>query len=110
MNDYQGCSIVNYTEFDIPYTRITEHKHFENSKSDFTWITKEYPKDYKRGETPYYPINDDKNNKIYNQYKELSKEHSNIIFGGRLSEYKYYDMHQIIGSALSKVKKELNEE
>ena len=110
MNDYQGCSIVNYTEFDIPYTRITEHKHFENSKSDVTWITKEYPKDYKRGETPYYPINDDKNNKIYNQYKELSKQHTNIIFGGRLSEYKYYDMHQIIGSALSKVKKELSNE
>jgi UDP-galactopyranose mutase len=110
MNDYQGCSIVNYTEFDIPYTRITEHKHFENSKSDVTWITKEYPKDYKKGETPYYPINDGKNNRIYNKYKELSKDHSNIIFGGRLSEYKYYDMHQIIGSALSKVKKELSNE
>jgi UDP-galactopyranose mutase len=109
MNDYQGCSIVNYTDFKVPYTRITEHKHFEGSKSDVTWITKEYPKDYKKGETPYYPINDDKNNKIFNQYKELSKDHSNIIFGGRLSEYKYYDMHQIIGSALTKVKKELNQ-
>jgi UDP-galactopyranose mutase len=107
--DYQGCSIVNYTDFNIPYTRITEHKHFENSKSDVTWITTEYPKDYEKGDVPYYPINDDKNNSMYEKYKDLSKE-SNIIFGGRLSEYKYYDMHQIIGSALSKVKKELNNE
>jgi UDP-galactopyranose mutase len=104
INDYQGCSIVNYTEFEIPYTRITEHKHFENSKSNVTWITKEYPKDYKRGDTPYYPINDEKNNKIYNKYKELSKNYPNIIFGGRLAEYKYYDMHQVIGSALKKSK------
>ena len=110
VEDYQGCSIVNYTDYEIPYTRITEHKHFEDSKSDVTWITREYPLDYKKGETPYYPINDEKNNKIFNQYKELSNQHSNIIFGGRLSEYKYYDMHQIIGSALSKVKKELSNE
>lgn len=108
IDDYQGCSIVNYTDFNIPYTRITEHKHFENSKSNVTWITKEYPKDYVRGDVPFYPINDDKNNKIYDKYKELSYKYPNIIFGGRLSEYKYYDMHQIIGSALSKVKKELN--
>ncbi len=107
--DYQGCSIVNYTDFNVPHTRITEHKHFENSKSDVTWITTEYPKDYEKGDVPYYPINDDKNNSMYEKYKELSKE-SNIIFGGRLSEYKYYDMHQIIGSALSKVKNELNNE
>jgi UDP-galactopyranose mutase len=107
LEDYQGCSIVNYTDFNVPYTRITEHKHFENSKSDSTWITIEYPKDYEKGDVPYYPINDEKNNSIYEKYKELTKE-SNVIFGGRLSEYKYYDMHQIIGSALSKVKKELN--
>lgn len=105
---YQGCSIINYTNYDIPYTRITEHKHFENSKSDVTWITKEYPKDYKKGDIPYYPINDDKNNKIYNQYKELAKNTPNVIFGGRLAEYKYYDMHQIIGSALSKINKIIN--
>jgi UDP-galactopyranose mutase len=109
LEDYQGCSIVNYTDFNVPYTRITEHKHFENSKSDSTWITIEYPKDYEKGDVPYYPINDEKNNSIYEKYKELTKE-SNVIFGGRLSEYKYYDMHQIIGSALSKVKKELNNE
>jgi UDP-galactopyranose mutase len=107
--DYQGCSIVNYTDFNVPYTRITEHKHFEKSKSDVTWITTEYPKDYEKGDVPYYPINDEKNNSMFEKYKELSKQ-SNIIFGGRLSEYKYYDMHQIIASALSKVKKELNNE
>ena len=109
IEDYQGCSIVNYTEYDIPYTRITEHKHFENSNSKVTWITKEYSSKYKKGDIPYYPINDEKNNKIYNQYKELSSKDENIIFGGRLAEYKYYDMHQIIGSALSKIKKELNQ-
>ena len=106
MEDYQGCSIVNYTDFNVPYTRITEHKHFENSKSDVTWITTEYPKDYEKGDVPYYPVNDDKNNSMYEKYKELSKE-SNIIFGGRLSEYKYYDMHQVIESALNYIKKEI---
>jgi len=108
--DFQGCSIVNYTSEEVPYTRITEHKHFENSKSNVTWITKEYPLDYNRSCVPFYPINDDKNNKIYNQYKKLSEQYPNIIFGGRLSEYKYYDMHQIIGSSLSRVKKELSNE
>ena len=108
INDYQGCSIVNYTNYEIPYTRITEHKHFENSKSDVTWITKEYPKNYNKTNIPYYPIGDDKNVRIYNKYKELSKNYPNIIFGGRLAEYKYYDMHQIIGSALKKVSDETN--
>jgi len=108
INDYQGCSIVNYTNYEIPYTRITEHKHFENSKSDVTWITKEYPKNYDKTNIPYYPIGDDKNIKIYNKYKELSKNYPNIIFGGRLAEYKYYDMHQIIASALKRVNDELN--
>jgi len=106
--DYQGCSIINYTEKEIPYTRITEHKHFENSKSDVTWITKEYPKEYSRGDIPYYPINNEKNNKIYSLYKSESEKLDNFIFGGRLAEYKYYDMHQIIASALSKVKRELS--
>lgn len=105
--DYQGCSIINYTDVEIPYTRITEHKHFENSKSDVTWITKEYPKEYKKGDTPYYPINDDENNNIYNGYKKMTQSLTNVIFGGRLAEYKYYDMHQVIASSLSKVRKEL---
>jgi UDP-galactopyranose mutase len=108
IEDYQGCSQINFTDIKIPYTRITEHKHFENSKSDVTWITKEYPKVYEKNDIPYYPINDDINNNIYTQYKKLAYNESDIIFGGRLAEYKYYDMHQVIASALTKVKKELN--
>lgn len=103
--DYQGCSVMNYTKEDVPFTRIIEHKHFENSKSDVTWITKEYPKKYELGSTPYYPINDETNNVIYRKYKQLADNTPNVIFGGRLAEYKYYDMHQVIGSALNKVKK-----
>ena len=110
VEDYQGCAQVNYGDVDVPYTRITEHKHFEKNDSKVTWISKEYSMTYKKGDIPYYPINDDKNNKIFNQYKELSSQYPNVIFGGRLSEYRYYDMHQIIGSALSKVKKELSNE
>jgi UDP-galactopyranose mutase len=106
IEDYQGCSVMNYTDSNVLYTRICEHKHFENSKSNVTWITKEYPKNYQKGDIPYYPINDEKNNKIYQKYKDLSKDYSNLIFGGRLSEYRYYDMHQVIGSALKKVKDE----
>ena len=109
VEDYQGCAQVNYGDENVPYTRITEHKHFEKNDSKVTWISKEYSMKYKRGDIPYYPINDEKNNKVYSQYKELSNQYTNIIFGGRLSEYKYYDMHQIIGSALTKVKKELNQ-
>lgn len=82
--DYQGCSIMNYTDIEIPYTRITEHKHFESSKSPVTWITKEYPKSYERNDVPYYPINDERNNKIYNRYKELSKNYPNVIFNGNI--------------------------
>lgn len=107
--DYQGCSIVNYTEREIPFTRITEHKHFENSKSEVTWITREYPKEYLRGGIPYYPINDEKNNAIYSSYKKEADKMTNFIFGGRLAEYKYYDMHQVVASSLSKVKKELSQ-
>jgi UDP-galactopyranose mutase len=103
--DYQGCSIVNYTDLETPQTRVTEHKHFDNAKSDVTWITKEYPKNFKNGDIPYYPINDDKNNELYKKYKQLADSTPNVIFGGRLSEYKYYDMHQIIASALTKLKK-----
>jgi UDP-galactopyranose mutase len=110
IEDYQGCAQVNYGDENIPYTRITEHKHFEKNDSKVTWISKEYSMRYKRGDIPYYPINDEKNNRVFKQYKELSNQYPNIIFGGRLSEYRYYDMHQIIGSALTKVKKELSNE
>jgi UDP-galactopyranose mutase len=104
LEDFQGCSVVNYTNIDVPYTRICEHKHFENSKSNVTWITKEYPKDAEDFDIPYYPINNDKNNEIYKKYKELAQSTPNVIFGGRLAEYRYYDMHQVIGSALKKIK------
>ena len=102
--NYQGCSVMNYNSLQVPYTRIIEHKHFESEKTKTTVITKEYSENYSLGKIPYYPINDDKNNKIYYKYKDISKNTPNVIFGGRLAEYKYYDMHQIVGSALSKIK------
>ena len=105
--DFQGVPQMNYTSTNVPYTRITEHKHFEKSKSPVTWISEEYPITYERGDIPYYPINDLNNNEIYSKYDALKKECPSVIFGGRLAEYKYYDMHQVIGSALSKFKKEI---
>jgi len=104
IKDYQGNAIINYTEQNVPYTRIIEHKHFEFGDQDYTYITKEYPDNWEEYKTPYYPINNDKNNNVYNKYKTLNKK-NNIIFGGRLAEYKYYDMHQIIGSAINKFNK-----
>jgi len=103
-NDFQGCSVMNYTKLETPFTRICEHKHFENSKSNVTWITKEYPKDATENNIPYYPINNYENDSIFKKYKSLTKEYPNVIFGGRLAEYRYYDMHQVIGSALKKTK------
>lgn len=99
--NYQGNAVVNYTEREIPYTRIIEHKHFEFGNQPKTIITKEYPLDISKGEEAYYPINDEKNQQKYQQYEELSKFQQNIIFGGRLAEYKYYDMHQVIEKALN---------
>ncbi|OOV17348.1 UDP-galactopyranose mutase [Flavobacterium sp. LM4] len=101
--NYQGVSVVNYTEKNIPYTRIIEHKHFEFSKLSGTIVTKEFPQEWKPGTEAYYPINDDYNNKILKKYNELIKKENNVIFGGRLAEYKYYDMHQVIASALVKI-------
>jgi len=100
--DYQGTSVMNYTDKNVPFTRILEHKHFEFGNQDKTLITREYPVEWKTGVEPYYPINDYKNNKLYNLYKQQSILHPSIIFGGRLGEYKYYDMHQIIASALKR--------
>lgn len=97
--DYQGCSIMNFTEELIPYTRIVEHKHFEFSNSDKTVITKEYPENYNLNKIPYYPINDEKNNNLYEKYKKIDTN-GKIIFGGRLGKYEYKDMHQIIASAI----------
>lgn len=99
--NYQGNAVVNFTEYDIPYTRIIEHKHFEYGNQPKTVITKEYPKMWQPGAEPYYPINDDKNTLLYEKYKELSKKDSNVIFGGRLGMYKYLDMHQVVREALN---------
>ncbi len=103
--NYQGTAVMNYTDSSIPFTRIIEHKHFESADTDYTYITFEYPTEYKADSTePYYPVNDEENNQKYLQYKNLADKEKNIIFGGRLAEYKYYDMHQVIESALNKVK------
>lgn len=105
-DNYQGVSMMNYTDIDIPFTRCIEHKHFENSISDVTWITHEYPTEYRPEDNePYYPVNDGENNKKYENYKNLCDKLDNFYFGGRLAEYKYYDMHQVIDSALVFVKK-----
>ena len=99
--NYQGNAVVNYTDGDTPYTRIIEHKHFEAFGNDVyviprTVISKEYSKEWKPGDEPYYPVNDARNNLLYTQYKALADQESNVIFCGRLAEYKYYDMHQVI--------------
>lgn len=104
--NYQGVAVVNYTEREIPYTRIIEHKHFEYGTGDKTVITREYPADWKIGDEPYYPVNNDKNNELFERYKELAFKEKNVIFGGRLGNYKYYDMHQVIEAALETVEKE----
>lgn len=107
--NYQGNAVVNYTEREVPYTRIIEHKHFEFGNQNKTVITKEYPAEWSRGDEPYYPINDEKNTYIYNKYKEWAKQYPNIIFGGRLGDYKYYDMDKVIEVALECVRRELGE-
>lgn len=107
MENYQGNAVVNYTSSEVPYTRIIEHKHFEFGTQKNTVITKEYPLQGSTSNEPYYPINNEHNNELYLKYKQLAQETPEVIFGGRLAEYKYYDMHQVIGSALSKSKKVL---
>ncbi len=109
VKDYQGVAQVNYTDLETPYTRIIEHKHFEFGKQDFSVITKEYPDVWSKDKIPYYPINDGKNNALYKKYRERADLEKNVIFGGRLAEYRYYDMHQVIGAALHTVKKEFVE-
>ena len=97
---YQKNCVINYTEREVPYTRIIEHKYFENDQSPVTWITKEYPADYKKGMEKFYPMNDEKNNNLYKKYAELASNEKNIFFGGRLGKYKYYDMDDVIAEAL----------
>lgn len=107
VENFQGNAVVNYTEKEVPYTRIIEHKHFEFGTQRQTVITREYPKEWSQGSEPYYPVNNEANNHRYTEYKKLAEQKPHVIFGGRLAEYKYYDMHQVIASALKKVNKEL---
>ena len=108
MENYQGNAVVNYTDAETPYTRIIEHKHFEFGSQAKTIITKEHSKTWEKGDEPYYPVNNDRNNHLYKSYKKLADEQGNVIFGGRLGHYCYYDMHQVIGSALQCVRNELD--
>lgn len=106
--NYQGNAVVNYTEREVPYTRIIEHKHFEFGKQPKTVITKEYPSEWVKGSEPYYPINDEKNGQLYEKYRELAEKEKNIIFGGRLGQYRYYDMDKVIEAALQAIEKEFS--
>lgn len=98
--NHQGVAVMNYTDRETPYTRIIEHKHFEFGKQPMTYITKEYPCEWKPGDEAYYPVNDARNQELYAKYKMLAEKENNVIFGGRLGEYKYYDMDKVIASAL----------
>ena len=104
--NYQGNAVVNYTHRDVPYTRIIEHKHFEFGKQPKTVISREYSAEWKPGVEPYYPVNNDKNNALYEKYKELAETRKDVIFGGRLGQYKYYDMDKVIAAALECVEAE----
>lgn len=108
IDNYQGNAVVNYTDKEHAYTRIIEHKHFEFGDQPKTVITKEYPKDWHRGDEPYYPINDDRNSALYRKYFKLAQADKNVLFGGRLGMYKYFNMDQVIAAALYAAKKELN--
>ena len=104
--NYQGNAVVNYTEREVPYTRVIEHKHFEMFGTDVdncpkTVISREYSSEWTEGSEPYYPVNNEKNNALYLKYKELADKETNVIFGGRLAEYKYYDMHHIVEKVLN---------
>ncbi|GGD11052.1 UDP-galactopyranose mutase [Hyunsoonleella pacifica] len=109
IDNFQGNAVVNYNDTEIPYTRILEHKHFEFGKQKHTVITREFPETWTPKKEAYYPVNNHENQQKYQKYKALAVNETNILFGGRLAEYKYYDMHQVIGSALAKTRKEFNE-
>ncbi len=108
IENYQGNAVVNYTDYETPYTRIIEHKHFEYGTSAKTIITREYPDNWTSEKEPYYPINNEKNNTLFEKYNELANKEEKIIFGGRLGSYKYYDMDKVIAEALNCVENELN--
>ena len=106
VSNYQGVAVVNYTARDVPFTRIIEHKHFEFGKQEQTVITHEYPMEWVIGAEPFYPLNDDENNALYLRYKALAKERTDVLFGGRLGTYAYFDMDKVIESALKLYKQE----
>ena len=108
VENYQGNAVINYTDEETPYTRIIEHKHFEFGTQPTTVISKEYSAEWKVGDEPYYPVNNDKNAALYQKYLDKSKEENKVIFGGKLEKYKYYDMDKVIESALNFVEKELD--
>jgi UDP-galactopyranose mutase len=106
-DNWQGNAVVNYTERDIPFTRIIEHKHFEFGNQPKTVITREYSVEWQHGDEPYYPVNDERNTTLYQRYAALADERDDIIFGGRLGQYKYYDMDKVIAAALEIVNQEI---
>lgn len=106
VDNYQGNAVVNYTSREVPYTRVIEHKHFEFGKGSGTVISREYSSEWSVGIEPYYPINNDENNALYERYRELGEKEKNVIFGGRLGKYRYYDMDKVIASALEAVREE----
>ncbi|MCL2689618.1 MAG: UDP-galactopyranose mutase [Chitinispirillia bacterium] len=110
IENYQGNAVVNYTSSEVPYIRIIEHKHFEFGKQEKTVITREFPKEWQKGEEPFYTVNDNKNTEKYKQYVDLANSEKNVIFGGRLGSYRYYDMWQVIKEALKTVEKEIGGE
>lgn len=103
IDNFQGNAVVNYTDREVPFTRILEHKHFEFGTQPVTYITREYPHEFSKDKESYYPINDVNNQTLFAKYQKLAEKQKNVIFGGRLAEYKYYDMHQVIDAALNKV-------
>ena len=105
--NFQGNAAVNYTDAETPWTRIIEHKWFEFGTQPKTVISREYSSEWKPGDEPYYPVNDEKNSKLYAEYRKLAEQEGKVIFGGRLGEYKYYDMDAVIDSALKMCEKEL---
>ncbi len=106
-DNYQGNAVVNYTEREVPYTRIIEHKHFEFGTQKGTVITREYPKEWSRGDEPYYPVNDKHNSELYEKYAQRAAQEENVLFGGRLGQYKYYDMDKVVRAALTMVEEQL---
>lgn len=105
-DNYQGNAVVNYTEYEVPYTRIIEHKHFEFGAQPKTVVTREYPAVWHKGDEPYYPVNDDRNNALYAKYKALADAEPHVIFGGRLGMYRYYDMDDTVSAAFGLLKAE----